>query len=388
MSTGYEDIEKLTTSQNEMLDKSLEQQQDITNKQTEMNVAELERNKQEVDRDATKTNRALYAEYRKASNPYGANAEQLASQGLANSGYAESTQANLYNTFQRNVTDTLNNARELKSNFDFEINKARQTGDITLAQNALAIYQQKMQLLTQEYELKNNREQFLYQKERDALAQSNWEKEYAYQQSRDAVSDQQWLDTFNYNKDRDAVSDKQWQDTFDYNKGRDEVADSQWKQTYDYNKSRDKVSDSQWNKTFDYQKKQDKQAQSNWEKEYQLSKKASASSSRRRSSSGSTSYYNVRNDDENLSVEKNENNKKEDNKNNKKEQKKENKKETKATNYAYQRVIMPSATQTVASKGKMTEATKATLQADIYRKVEEGKLTEKQAEEMFEKLGL
>lgn len=252
MATGYEDIENLTNSQNEMLDNALQQQQDITNKQTEMSVAELERNKEQIDKDATKTNRALYTEYRKASNPYGANAEQLASQGLGNSGYAESTQANLYNTFQKNVTDTLNNARELKSNFDFEINKARQTGDITLAQNALAIYQQKMNLLTQEYELKNNREQFLYQKERDALAQSNWEKEYLYQQERDKVSDQQWLDTFNYNKGRDKVSDKQW------------------------------------NKTFDYQKKQDKQAQSNWEKEYQLSKKASASSSRKRSSSGST----------------------------------------------------------------------------------------------------
>lgn len=370
MSTGYEDIEKLTTSQNEMLDKSLEQQQDITNKQTEMNVAELERNKEQIDKDATKTNRALYTEYRKASNPYGANAEQLASQGLGNSGYAESTQANLYNTFQRNVTDTLNNARELKSNFDFEINKARQTGDITLAQNALAIYQQKMQLLTQEYELKNNREQFLYQKERDALAQSNWEKEYAYQQS------------------RDAVSDKQWQDTFDYNKGRDEVADSQWKQTYDYNKSRDKVSDNQWNKTFKYQKEQDKQAQSNWEKEYQLSKKASASSSRRKSSSGPTGELIVYDDDIVVNNSQNEDNKTKENNSKKTEKTQKNKKKTTTSNNTYQRTILPSATQTIASKNKMTEATKATLQADIYKKVEEEKLTEKQAKEMFEKLGL
>lgn len=367
MSTGYEDIEKLTTSQNEILDKSLEQQQDITNKQTEMNVAELERNKQEVDKDATKTNRALYTEYRKASNPYGANAEQLASQGLGNSGYAESTQTNLYNTFQRNVTDTLNNARELKSNFDFEINKARQTGDITLAQQALQIYQQKMQLLTQEYELKNNREQFLYQKERDALAQSNWEKEYAYQQQRDRVADQQWLDTFNYNKDRDTISDSQWQ------------------QTYDYNKSRDKVSDSQWNKTFDYQKKQDKQAQSNWEKEYQLSKKASASRSRKGTSSDPTGELDISGDDDN-----NKKNDKPQEKGNTKTTKKteENKKKTATKNNTYQRTILPSATQTVASKGKMTEATKATLQADIFERVERGELTEKQAKEMFEKLGL
>lgn len=211
MAEGYEDIERLTTNQNQMLDNALQQQQDITNKQTALNVAELERNKQEIDKDVDKTNKALYAEYRKATNPYGQNAENLASQGLANSGYAETTQTNLFNTYQRNVTDTLNNARDLKSDFDFQISKARQTGDITLAQNALAIYNQKMQLLTQEYELRNNREQFLYQKDQDKLAQSNWEKEYAMQQN-------QWQQTFDYQKQRDAVADSQWQQEFDLSK--------------------------------------------------------------------------------------------------------------------------------------------------------------------------
>ena len=211
MAEGYEDIERLTTNQNQMLDNALQQQQDITNKQTALNVAELERNKQEIDKDVDKTNKALYAEYRKATNPYGQNAENLASQGLANSGYAETTQTNLFNTYQKNVTDTLNNARTLKSDFDFQISKARQTGDITLAQNALAIYNQKMQLLTQEYELRNNREQFLYQKDQDRLAQTNWEKEYAMQQN-------QWQQTFDYQKQRDAVADSQWQQEFDLSK--------------------------------------------------------------------------------------------------------------------------------------------------------------------------
>ena len=75
-----------------------------------------------------------------------------------------------------------------------------------------------MQLLTQEYELKNNREQFLYQKEQDALSQSNWEKEYAYQQQRDQVSDSQWQQTFDYQKQRDAVSDNQWLQEFNLSK--------------------------------------------------------------------------------------------------------------------------------------------------------------------------
>lgn len=203
----YEDIDRLTNNQNQMLDNAMQQQNDIVNKQTDMNVAEIERNKQKVDEDVNKTNKALYTEYKKASNPYGANAERLASQGLLNSGYAETTQTNLYNTYQKNITDTLNNARNLKADFDNEITRARQTGDLTKAQNALELYKQKMQLLTQEYELRNNREQFLYRKSQDALAQSNWEKEYQRQQEQ-----------FDYQKQRDAIADSQWQQQFDLSK--------------------------------------------------------------------------------------------------------------------------------------------------------------------------
>ena len=210
MATGYEDIDRLTEQQGTMLDESLKQQQDIVNKQTQMNVDALERNKAEIDQQTTKTNQGLYTEYKKATNPYGANAEQLYAKGLGNSGYAETTQTNLYNTYQKNVTNTINNAQKLKSDFDFQISQARQNGDITLAQNALQIYMQKMELLTQEYELRNNREQYLYQKEQDSLAQSNWEKEYAYQQERDRIADQQYQQSFDYQKQRDAIADQQW----------------------------------------------------------------------------------------------------------------------------------------------------------------------------------
>ena len=238
MATGYEDIDKLTEQQGTMLDESLKQQQDIVNKQTQMNIDALEKNKTEIDQQADKVNQGLYTEYKKASNPYGVNAEATYARGLGNSGYAETTQTNLYNTYQKNVTDTVNNAQKLKADFDFQISQARQNGDITLAQNALQIYMQKMQLLTQEYELRNNREQYLYQKEQDALQQSNWEKEYAYQQERDAVSDNQWQQSFDYNKSRDEVSDRQYAEQMAYQRERDAVSDSQWAKEYALSRSK------------------------------------------------------------------------------------------------------------------------------------------------------
>lgn len=236
MATGYEDIDRLTSQKQQMLDESLKKQNDIINKQTQMNVDSLERQKLDIEKNAIQTNKALYQDYKKASNPFGQQAENLASQGLGNSGYAETTQANLYNTYQNNITSTLNNARELKADVDFQISQARQNGDITLAQNALELYKQKMQLLSEEYDLRNNREQFLYQKQQDALAQKNWQTEFNYQKKRNKVSDKQWNKTYNYQKKRDKVSDKQWNKTFEYQKTRDKVADSQWQKEYELSK--------------------------------------------------------------------------------------------------------------------------------------------------------
>lgn len=218
MAIGYEDIDNWRNQQNTLLQQQEAKQNEITQKQTQLNIDELNREKAKIDTDVNKATSGLYTEYQKQANQYGVEADRQARLGLANSGYSETARTNLYNTYQKNVTDTLNNARNLKADFDFQISKARETGDITLAQNALEIYNQKMQLLTQEYEMRNNREQFLYQKDQDSLAQSNWEKEYAYQQQRDQISDSQWQQTFDYQKQRDSIADSQWQQEYNLSK--------------------------------------------------------------------------------------------------------------------------------------------------------------------------
>ena len=251
--TGYEDLEKWSTQQNDLLQQQKDLQNQIVNQQTQKNVDELNYQKNKIDKETQKTTSGLYTNYQKMANNYGIQAEQRAQMGLANSGYSETARVNLYNNYQKNVTDTVNNANQLKADFDFQIAQARQTGDITLAQNQSALYQQQMQLLTQEYDMRNRANQF------------------AYQQQRDTVADNQWRQQFDYNKQRADVSDRQWQQSFDYQKGRDAVSDNQWQQSFDYQKSRDAIADEQW------------------EKQYELSKKAKASSGRRSSSSRGSS---------------------------------------------------------------------------------------------------
>lgn len=213
VSTGYDDIDRLVSSQENMLDETINKQNDITDQQTNLSIAQMEREKEKYDRDATKANKGYYAEYKKASNPYGANAENLASQGLSNSGYAETTQTNLYNTYQKSVSETLLNASQLKADVDNQINDAIVQRDITKAQNALELYAQKMQLLTQAYEYKTNRDQFEYQKKQ-------WQDEFDYQKQRDAVSDSRWQQEFDYQKQRDAVADSQWLKQYNLSAGR------------------------------------------------------------------------------------------------------------------------------------------------------------------------
>ena len=252
MATGYEDIDSLMNQQNNLLNEQQKKQNELINQQTQIQTDELNREKEKIDKDVDKTNQSLYSNWQKQANQYGANAEQLAQQGLAHSGYAETTQTALYNTYQKNVTETLNNARDLKSDYDFKIAQARQQGSVQQAQAAVDLYAQRLQLLTQNYELRQNREQYLYQKERDK------------------------------------VSDNQWQKTFDQQARQNEI-ENQWKQkSFDYQKQRDAISDSQWQKNFDYQKERAAVSDNQWQKQYELSKKKSSSASSSKSSKKST----------------------------------------------------------------------------------------------------
>ena len=237
LASGYEDLDSLVNQQNSLLQQQEQKQNDLINQQTQMQVDELNREKEKLDKETNKTTQGLYSSYQKQANQYGAGMEQLAMQGLGNSGYAETTRTSLYNAYQKSVTDTLNNANDLKADYDFKIQQARQNGSIQQAQSALELYAQKIQLLTQNYQLRQEREQYLYQQKRDDIA------------------------------------DKKWQKSFDEQVKQNEL-ENEWKQKqYDYQKQRDKVADSQWQKQYNLQKKN-------------LAKSSSRSSSRKSSSSG------------------------------------------------------------------------------------------------------
>lgn len=206
METGYEDLDKLYSEQNQMMDHEKELQSNIIDKQTQQEVDRMDRQKTEYDKDALKESKGLYSDYRKQSSMYGAEAERRAENGLNNSGYAESSQVNLYNSYQKNVTEVMTTRDKLKAEVDFNINQAYQSADIQKAQTELALYQQKAQLALNMYEYKQQRDQFewnkyTWQQEFD-WNKYTWQQEFEYQKQRDAVSDNQWEKSYQQSRQR------------------------------------------------------------------------------------------------------------------------------------------------------------------------------------------
>lgn len=185
MAGTYEDIDNMMSKQEEMIDKQRTLQDNIVDSGLQKAQNEVDYQKKQIQDEANTQAKALYTDYKKQSNPYGVQAEQQASQGLNNSGYAESSQVRMYNEYQRNVTNLMTNVTKLKAEADFNMNQAYIDADIQKAQNSLALYQQKANLLLTEYNLR-------YQKYRDDVADSQWERQFAFQQQQAAQSQANW----------------------------------------------------------------------------------------------------------------------------------------------------------------------------------------------------
>lgn len=170
----------------------LEQQQKINDQIIDTGLqktqSQIDFEKQQYEQEAQKNARALYTNYQKEQNAYGANAEAIASQGLANSGYAESSRVSLFNNYQSNVTNLMNEMAREKNILDQQMNQAYFDADIQKAQNLAQTYQQKMQLAMNMYQAR-------YTLYRDQVADEQWAQQFELQKRQ--------LELSQANEDRD-----------------------------------------------------------------------------------------------------------------------------------------------------------------------------------------
>jgi hypothetical protein len=131
-------------------------QQQLQQDNTDFAIEQIEQQKAQANKDYTKEQAGAYTDWQKESNKYGVNAEQMASSGLANTGYSESSQVSMYNTYQNRVATARESYNNAVLNYNNAIKDAQLQNNSKLAEIAYASLQQQLELSLQGFQYKNS----------------------------------------------------------------------------------------------------------------------------------------------------------------------------------------------------------------------------------------
>lgn len=122
---------------------------------TDFTIEQIEQQKEKAEKDYLKEQSGAYVDWQKQSNQYGAEAEKMAAAGLDKSGFSESSQVSMYNTYQNRVAT----AREVYSNavlnYDNAIKDAQLQNNAVLAEIAYNALEKQLQLGLEGFQYKN-----------------------------------------------------------------------------------------------------------------------------------------------------------------------------------------------------------------------------------------
>lgn len=163
-----------------------------------------------IRKDAAQAKKEAQEAYIKASDPYGPIGQRLEAMGLGNSGYAESTYANLGNQYQKLLAE---------QNMATERSLAQLYGDIetAYAQAEAEKAQAMANMIMQKAAAEQNNAQYLANFDLNNAQYANqlnqYDEQRQYQQGRDAIEDaryaQEWQaqqDEIAYNRKNDAIA--------------------------------------------------------------------------------------------------------------------------------------------------------------------------------------
>ena len=131
------------------------QQSQIQQEQTDFTIEQIEQQKDQAQKDYTKEQAGAYVDWQKQSNQYGVNAEKIAAAGLAGTGFSESSQVSMYNTYQNRVATARESYNKAVLNYDNAIKDARLQNNAALAEIAANALQQQLELSLQGFQYKN-----------------------------------------------------------------------------------------------------------------------------------------------------------------------------------------------------------------------------------------
>lgn len=219
------DRDTYTQQQQANLENWQKQQTELQQAQTAHTIDKINQQKDQNTKDYQKEQKASYTDYMKQSNQYGANAEMLARQGLQNSGYQESSQVSMWNTYQNRVASARESYKKAVLEYDNMIKDAELSNNEALANIAQQKLEQSLQIALQGFEYKNNLtiqrdnkiddiDTTYHAKYQDVLNQINREYEYEQQQKQWQEQQRQWQAEFDAAEKARQKEYEQWQQEY------------------------------------------------------------------------------------------------------------------------------------------------------------------------------
>lgn len=210
----------LTLEQNQGLAEQEQTQQDLIDRSLEQQQQRTDILKQEATEDFQEEAKGAYGDYQRFIDPYGVQAEQQAAEGVAGTGYAESSKVRAYQTYQTRYTEAKNQLNDIQQNYNLAMNDAILQGDIQKADIALQLYQQKMANKLSEFDFTSNMimtqintdmaiAQDFYGRQQDLIGQINYEQAFAYEQEQDKIAQSQWERQFAESQRAQRISEAQ-----------------------------------------------------------------------------------------------------------------------------------------------------------------------------------
>lgn len=167
-----------------------ETQKQVQQEQTDFAIEKIEQQKEQANKDYIKEQSGAYVDWQKQSSKHGVEAEKMASAGLTNTGYSESSQVSMYNTYQNRVATAREVYNRAVLNYDNAIKDAILQNNAALAEIAyntltktlelsLQGFQYKNQLITDKLNKELEIDNIYYNRYQDVLQQINTENAMA-----------------------------------------------------------------------------------------------------------------------------------------------------------------------------------------------------------------
>ena len=193
------------------------QQAEITQAKTDQTIAEINQNKDKAEKDYIKEQKGAYTDYAKQTNAYGTNAEIQASAGLTGSGYSESSKVSMYNTYQNRYTTARESYNQVVLGYNNQITQAQIQNNAQLAEIAFNTLQAGLQLALEGFQYQNDLlNNLLNQKLSISSTYDNlWQSQY-----NTLLGEAQFNEQMAYQRERDAIADAQWQQQYNLSRAK------------------------------------------------------------------------------------------------------------------------------------------------------------------------